>query len=75
MNGELDFFSGDWELLVSLKMTGITCGNQEDGMVFPGFVPFTACHASVVLPVMNLQVRLTIAKPASVFVSIQNLKS
>jgi hypothetical protein len=71
----LDVFGWDGELLVTFHMARVTDGNQEDGMVIPGFIPFTGSLISMVLSVMNLQIGLGATKSATVVVSIQNLNS
>lgn len=62
-------------MLVSLIVTGIADSDQEEGMIFPRFIPFTGRLASVVLPVMNLKIRLALTESTLVLISIQNLKS
>ncbi|MCH6198572.1 hypothetical protein MMU07_03200 [Aquiflexum sp. LQ15W] len=71
----LDFFGRYWVVLVSLIVTGIADSDQEKGMIFPGFIPFTGGLVSVVLPVMNLKIRLALTESTLVLISIQNLKS
>jgi hypothetical protein len=71
----LDVFGWDGELLVTFYMARVTDGNQEDGMVIPGFIPLTGSLISVVLSMMDLQIGLGITKSATVVISIQNLNS